>query len=194
MGRKLMTPGDYIHDRRRDFGITRGEMARLIGVSDDRYRDIERHDRPPTDAQITAIARLLHIDPSVLLRRYGRAGGRPKAGGRAAAPAGPVPTGGPDVGGAEERARAAQSRTEIVTADTQEIRRRTEAARAAAGRDMERVRSTEALRAEVAGQLAAEQVRLQEARSRRAELISTLIAEAAAPSTRVAKTPATRRR
>lgn len=188
MGRKLMTPGDYIHDRRREVGITRGEMARLIGAGDDHYRDIERDDRRPTDDQIAAIARLLRIDPAMLLRRYGRPVQRQATNGHAAADAaGPAPAGGgPDVTALQKATGAAESRTEAVIAATEEIRRQTAEAKLAASVDSERVCSAESTRALVARQLAAEQARVTEAITRRAELIRMLTGDGPAWPNRAA--------
>ena len=71
MGKKLVTPGDFIHARRRDLAITKGQAARLAGLSDGQWRDIEDGLRPPTDETLTAVARVLRVDPAVLKRRYG---------------------------------------------------------------------------------------------------------------------------
>jgi transcriptional regulator with XRE-family HTH domain len=71
MGEKLATPGDYVHSRRRKLAITKGEAARLAGLSDGQWRDIEQGQRPPTDEALTAVARVLQVDTAVLKRRYG---------------------------------------------------------------------------------------------------------------------------
>jgi hypothetical protein len=71
MGKKLVTPGDYIHARRRDLAITKGQAARLAGLTDGQWREIEDGLRPPTDEALTAVARVLRIDATVLKRRYG---------------------------------------------------------------------------------------------------------------------------
>jgi len=70
MGAKLATPGDYIHSRRRKLAITKGEAARLAGLSDGRWRDIEQSHRP-SDEELTAVARVLRVDAAALKRRYG---------------------------------------------------------------------------------------------------------------------------
>ena len=70
MGKKLVTARDYIHARRRDLAITRGQAARMAGLTDGQWRDIEDGLRPPTDAALSAVARVLRIDPAVLERRY----------------------------------------------------------------------------------------------------------------------------
>jgi len=71
MGKKLVTPGDYIHARRRDLAITKGQAARMAGLTDGQWRDIEDGLRPPTDETLTSVARVLRVDPAVLKRRYG---------------------------------------------------------------------------------------------------------------------------
>lgn len=71
MGQKIATPGDYIHARRRTLAITKGEAARLAGLSDSQWRDLERSHRLPTDQELSAVARVLQIDAGVLKRRYG---------------------------------------------------------------------------------------------------------------------------
>jgi len=70
MGQKLATPGDYIHSRRRQLAITKGQAARLAGLSDGRWRDIEQS-HLPTDQELSAVARVLRVDAGVLKRRYG---------------------------------------------------------------------------------------------------------------------------
>jgi transcriptional regulator with XRE-family HTH domain len=70
MGKKLVTPGDYIHARRRDLAITKGEAARMAGLTDGEWRDIEDGLRPPTEEKLAAVARVLRVDPAVLKRRY----------------------------------------------------------------------------------------------------------------------------
>jgi transcriptional regulator with XRE-family HTH domain len=70
MGKKLVTPGDYVHARRRDLAITKGEAARMAGLTDGQWRDIEDGLRPPTNEALTAVARVLRIDPIVLQRHY----------------------------------------------------------------------------------------------------------------------------
>jgi hypothetical protein len=71
MGEKLATPGDYIHSRRRKLAITKGEAARLAGLPDTVWRDIEQSHRLPTDHELSAVARVLQVDAGVLKRRYG---------------------------------------------------------------------------------------------------------------------------
>jgi len=71
MSQKIATPGDYIHARRRTLAITKGEAARLAGMSDSQWRDIERSHRLPTDQELSAVARVLQIDTGLLKRRYG---------------------------------------------------------------------------------------------------------------------------
>jgi transcriptional regulator with XRE-family HTH domain len=71
MGKKLVTPGDFIHARRRDLAITKGQAARMAGLTDGQWRDVEDGLRPPTDETLTAVARVLRIDPAILKRRYG---------------------------------------------------------------------------------------------------------------------------
>lgn len=70
MGRKLVTPGDYIHVRRRELAITKGQVARMLGLTDEQWRNIERGHQRPADETIDAIARVLRIDASALKRRY----------------------------------------------------------------------------------------------------------------------------
>lgn len=70
MSRRIVTPGDYIHERRRDLGITKGEAARALGLTDTEWRRIERDSYRPADSTVAAIARLLRIDPAALTRRY----------------------------------------------------------------------------------------------------------------------------
>jgi len=70
MAKKLVTPGDYIHARRRDLAITKGQAARMAGLTDGQWRDIEDGLRPPTDETLAAVARVLRVDPAVLKRRY----------------------------------------------------------------------------------------------------------------------------
>jgi transcriptional regulator with XRE-family HTH domain len=70
MGKKLVTPGDYIHARRRDLAITKGQAARMAGLTDGQWRDIEDGLRPPTDETLVSVARVLRVDPAVLQRRY----------------------------------------------------------------------------------------------------------------------------
>jgi transcriptional regulator with XRE-family HTH domain len=71
MGKKLVTPGDFIHARRRDLAITKGQAARMAGLTDGQWRDVEDGLRPPTDETLTAVARVLRVDPAILKRRYG---------------------------------------------------------------------------------------------------------------------------
>jgi len=71
MAKKLVTPGHYIHARRRDLAITKGQAARMAGLTDGQWRDIEDGLRPPTDETLVAVARVLRVDPTVLQRRYG---------------------------------------------------------------------------------------------------------------------------
>jgi transcriptional regulator with XRE-family HTH domain len=70
MAKKLVTPGDYIHARRRDLAITKGQAARMAGLTDGQWREIEDGLRPPTDETLAAVARVLRVDPAVLQRRY----------------------------------------------------------------------------------------------------------------------------
>lgn len=70
MGKKLVTPGDYIHARRRDLAITKGQAARMAGLTDGQWRDIEDGLRPPADETLASVARVLRVDPAVLQRRY----------------------------------------------------------------------------------------------------------------------------
>lgn len=70
MAKKLVTPGDYVHARRRDLAITKGQAARMAGLTDGQWRDIEDGLRPSTDETLAAVARVLRVDPSVLQRRY----------------------------------------------------------------------------------------------------------------------------
>src|SRR5712691_5143472 len=69
---RLVTPGDYIHDRRRDLGITKGEAARRLHLSQTEWREIERGGQQPDDDTIVAVAELLRMSPDRLLDRYGR--------------------------------------------------------------------------------------------------------------------------
>lgn len=69
MGIKLLTPGDFIHARRRDLAITKRQAARMAGLTEGQWRDIEDGLRPSDDA-LLAVARVLRIDPAVLQRRY----------------------------------------------------------------------------------------------------------------------------
>ncbi|HEV8627791.1 MAG TPA: helix-turn-helix transcriptional regulator [Acidimicrobiia bacterium] len=71
MGKKLVTPGDYIHARRRDLAITKGQAARMAGLTDGQWRDIEDGLRPPTDETLASVARVLRVDAAALKRRYG---------------------------------------------------------------------------------------------------------------------------
>jgi transcriptional regulator with XRE-family HTH domain len=71
MGEKIAIPGDYIHSRRRKLALTKGEAARLAGLTDGRWRDIEQSHRRPTDQELCAVARVLRVDAAVLQRRYG---------------------------------------------------------------------------------------------------------------------------
>ena len=70
MGEKIATPGDYIHSRRRQLAITQGEAARLAGLTDSAWHDIERRHRRPTGPEIAAVARVLRVDAASLQRRY----------------------------------------------------------------------------------------------------------------------------
>jgi len=70
MARKLVTPGDYIHARRRDLAITKGQAARMAGLTDGQWRDIEDGLRPD-DATLQAVAQVLRLDAAALKRRYG---------------------------------------------------------------------------------------------------------------------------
>jgi Helix-turn-helix domain len=71
MARKLITPGDYIHSRRRDLAITKGQAARMAGLTDGQWRDIEDGLRPADDATLQAVAQVLWLDAAALKRRYG---------------------------------------------------------------------------------------------------------------------------
>ncbi len=71
MAKKLVTPGDYIHARRRDLAITKGQAARMAGLTDGQWRDVEDGLRPPDDATLEAVARVLRVDAAALKRRYG---------------------------------------------------------------------------------------------------------------------------
>ena len=70
MAKKIVTPGDYIHARRRDMAITKGQAARMAGLTDGQWRDIEDGMRPATDETLAAVARVLRVDAAVLRRRY----------------------------------------------------------------------------------------------------------------------------
>ena len=70
MGVKLSTPGDIIHVRRRDLGITKAQAARMAGLSDSEWRDIERGGKRPSDEALAAIARVLRLDAAKLKLRY----------------------------------------------------------------------------------------------------------------------------
>ncbi len=72
MGRNLVTPGDYIHDRRRESGLTQGQLAKMLGLPDGEYHAIERDERQPSDETILSIARVLRMKPRWLMQRYGR--------------------------------------------------------------------------------------------------------------------------
>ena len=71
MGKKLVTPGDYIHARRRDLAITKGQAARMAGLTDGQWRDIEDGLRPSDDATLQAVAQVLRVDAAALKQRYG---------------------------------------------------------------------------------------------------------------------------
>ncbi len=71
MGHQLVTAGDYIHARRRELAITKGQVARMLGVTDEQWHSIERGNRRPSEETIGAIARVLRIDATALRRRYG---------------------------------------------------------------------------------------------------------------------------
>lgn len=71
MAKKLLTPGDYIHARRRDLAITKGQAARMAGLTDGQWRDIEDGLRPTDDATLQAVAQVLQVDAAALKRRYG---------------------------------------------------------------------------------------------------------------------------
>jgi Helix-turn-helix domain len=71
MARKLITPGDYIHARRRDLAITKGQAARMAGLTDGQWRDIEDGLRPADDVTLQAVAQVLRLDTAALKRRYG---------------------------------------------------------------------------------------------------------------------------
>ena len=70
MAKKLITPGDYIHARRRDLAITKGQAARMAGLTDGQWRDIEHGLRPADDATLQAVAQVLRVDAAALKRRY----------------------------------------------------------------------------------------------------------------------------
>lgn len=70
MSVKLVTPGDHIHARRRELGITKGQAARMLGVSDSEWRRIEGDSKRPSDETLAAMARLLRMNPDTLKRRY----------------------------------------------------------------------------------------------------------------------------
>lgn len=71
MGKKLVTPGQYIHSRRRDLAITKGQAARMANLTDGQWRDIEDGLRPTDDATLQAVAQVLRVDTAALKRRYG---------------------------------------------------------------------------------------------------------------------------
>lgn len=71
MAEKLATPGDYIHSRRRKLAITKGQAARLAGLTDGQWRDLEDGQRPSDDAMLQAVAQVLQLDAAALKRRYG---------------------------------------------------------------------------------------------------------------------------
>jgi hypothetical protein len=71
MAKKLVTPGYYIHARRRDLAITKGQAARMAGLTDGQWRDIEDGLRPTDDATLQAVAQVLRVDAAALKRRYG---------------------------------------------------------------------------------------------------------------------------
>jgi transcriptional regulator with XRE-family HTH domain len=71
MGTKLFTGGDFVHARRRDLAITKGQAARLAGMTQAEWRDIERNDRRPSDEAVVRMAGVLRIDPILLRRRFG---------------------------------------------------------------------------------------------------------------------------
>ena len=71
MAKKLVTPGHYIHARRRDLAITKGQAARMAGLTDGQWRDIEDGLRPTDDATLQAVAQVLRVDAAALKRRYG---------------------------------------------------------------------------------------------------------------------------
>ncbi len=70
MGKKHVTPGDHIHARRRDLAITKGQAARMAGLTDGQWRDIEDGLRPSDDATLQAVAQVLRLDAAALKRRY----------------------------------------------------------------------------------------------------------------------------
>ena len=70
MGEKLATTGDYVHSRRRKLAITKGQAARMAGLTDGQWRDIEDGLRPTDDATLQAVAQVLRIDAAALKRRY----------------------------------------------------------------------------------------------------------------------------
>ena len=70
MGKKLVTPGQYIHARRRDLAITKGQAARMANLTDGQWRDIEDGLRPTDDATLQAVAQVLRVDAATLKRRY----------------------------------------------------------------------------------------------------------------------------
>lgn len=71
MAKKIVTPGHYIHARRRDLAITKGQAARMAGLTDGQWRDIEDGLRPADDATLQAVAQVLRLDAAALKRRYG---------------------------------------------------------------------------------------------------------------------------
>ena len=70
MGKTLLTPGHYIHARRRDLAITKGQAARMAGLTDGQWRDIEDGLAPSDDATLQAVAHVLRLDAAALNRRY----------------------------------------------------------------------------------------------------------------------------
>ncbi len=72
MSVRPVTAGEYIHDRRRDLGLTKGEVARRLRLSQTEWRDIERGGKEPDDDIIVAVAALLRMSPDELRERYGR--------------------------------------------------------------------------------------------------------------------------
>ena len=71
MGEKLATTGDFIHSRRRNLAITKRQAARMAGLTEGQWRDIEDGLRPADDATLQAVAQVLRVDAAALKRRYG---------------------------------------------------------------------------------------------------------------------------
>ena len=52
MGQKLAAAGDFIHARRRNLAITKGQAARMAGLTDGEWRDLADGLRPADDATL----------------------------------------------------------------------------------------------------------------------------------------------